>query len=123
MDNDIVGDKEDGMIILFSILVVVYVCNALGDAIDHGKGSGTLYDLWHICKLLFFHVPIVTIVMLWFRCDMWDGVLWSVGVLVVYGVLWEVLYSVFKGLGVWKWDDSIRIPILPFLFRYDRRKS
>ena len=101
-------------IILMTVLFA-YVLNAFADAIDHGKGSANLYELWHILKALSYGILIGII--LWLMKV--PIIIWIL-MLVILWVWWRFFYQLARYYEFWKLDDKIDIPWLRKIWEIKR---
>jgi len=93
------------------IIILSWWLNAVADAIDHGKGNRTLYELWHIVKVSSYALPFVYIVLLC-RFPLW---LIFATIVMLYG--WEPIYKYLRRINFCEWDDRIKIPWLAWLWK------
>ena len=87
------------MILTFTIILTSWLLNAAMDAIDHGKGAGTLGILWHELKWLSYALPFGYIMYLT-RPHL--GAI--VGLVLIAWLLWEALYHYLRYINFHTWD-------------------
>ena len=100
-----------------AIILAAWYLNAVADAIDHGKGARTLYELWHIVKDASYGILFVYIVVK----ERWPW--WMIlGVAVLlYG--WELIYKYLRLINFQEWDDRIQIKWLAWLWKIKREEQ
>ena len=91
------------------IVILSWWLNAVADAIDHGKGSRTLYELWHIVKVLSYFLPFGYIVII----ERWPVWLFAAACVLGYG--WQIIYRYLRKHNIQELDDRIKIPWLAWL--------
>ena len=97
-------------------LLVIILSNSAMDAIDHMKGSETLYELWHILKavcILCYLIPMYILA---------DTTLWNTcGVLLMSWGTWEVSYNIFRHINLKQYDNKVSIPLLRVIWGINRK--
>jgi hypothetical protein len=98
---------------VFVILALSWVLNALMDAIDHGKGDKTLYELWHILKFASYAIPFGYI------CYLNEyRIVWTFYVIVIPALwgIWELTYRAGRFMELRRWDNWVKIPFLRWIW-------
>lgn len=98
----------------FSLQLLFYFCAvvsaSLADAIDHGKGAESLYDLWHLVRDLKW--------IFIFLLGRYLSLRYPFYVYIITGVcgmmLWEALYKFFITHAP-AWDNKFKMPIGRYL--------
>ena len=97
------------------VIILAWILNAMMDAIDHGKGSRTLYELWHILKAVSYGVLMAYIVYL----EQWS--IWLIGGVLILLMNWWLVYEVLRAKHFEQWDDKITIKWLQWIWGINRR--
>ena len=85
--------------ITITVLMSSWLINAAMDAIDHGKGAGTLKGLWHVLKWLSYAIPYGYII--WLTAMPIPIII--VTILCMW-LLWETLYRYLRHIDFHTWD-------------------
>lgn len=96
------------------VILASWYLNAVADAIDHGKGARSLYELWHIVKFTSYAIPFVYI----FAINHTKLVLIIATVILCYG--WELVYLFLRERNFQEWDDRVSIPWLRWIWGIKR---
>lgn len=92
------------------VVVLSWWLNAVADAIDHGKGNKTLYELWHIVKdasyaLLFCYIIV---------SQHWP--LWMIFATAILLLGWYPIYKKLRRVNFCELDDRLKLPWLAWLW-------
>ncbi len=96
------------------IILISWYLNAVIDAIDHGKGARSLYELWHGLKFASYAIPFGYICVI--KNTKWELV--ACILLLSYG--WEIIYRALRKANFQEWDDRISVPWLRWIWRIRR---
>ena len=96
------------------VIVLSWLLNAVADAIDHGKGDRTLYELWHIVKALSYGLPFGYIVIIK------QLSLWMILCTAIAMYSWQPIYEICRDRNLQELDDKIKIPWLAWLWKIKR---
>ncbi len=99
------------------IIIASWWINAAMDAIDHGKGQRTLYELWHILKAASYGLPYIYIVLTQ------QIPLYIVAASAVALYWWELIYAHLRHVNFCEWDDRVKIRWLAWLWNIKRHKD
>lgn len=106
-------------IFLYLILILIsYMLNAASDAIDHLKGSKSLYELWHILKAISYAIPFA-IILYEIKAQWYIWIL----ILILLGIVWENTYKICRKYKLDKFDDKINLPIIRWIFRLGNKND
>ena len=92
------------------IIILSWYLNAVADAIDHGKGARTLYELWHIVKVASYAGPFLYIMII----EHWSW--WQILLVGILLFVWELIYKILRKRNIQELDDRIKIPWLAWLW-------
>lgn len=92
------------------IIILSWWLNAVADAIDHGKGARTLYELWHIIKFFSYALPFGYIAITQ-HLPLW-GIIATL--VLMYG--WEPIYGYLRRVNFCELDDRLKLPWLAWLW-------
>lgn len=96
------------------IILASWYLNAMADAIDHGKGARSLYELWHIVKFTSYTIPYAYLI---YVCQTPIlQIVWTVAL--AYG--WELVYLYLRQRNFQEWDDKVDIPWLRWIWGIKR---
>lgn len=96
------------------IIIVSWYLNAMMDAIDHGKGNKTLYELWHIIKFVSYALPFGYIISTAHIPAIWLAICAAL----MCG--WYPLYHILRAYNFWMYDDFVKIPWLRWIWGVKR---
>lgn len=96
------------------VILVSWYLNAAADAIDHGKGARSLYELWHIIKFTSYLIPYALIIHT-YKTPMLQIV---ATLILAYG--WELVYLYLRQRDFQEWDDRVSIPLLRWIWGIKR---
>jgi hypothetical protein len=96
------------------IIILAWYLNAAADAIDHGKGARSLYELWHIIKAVSYGLLFAYIVYV----EHWPW--WMIVLILIIMQGWEIIYRFLRQRDFQELDDKIKIPWLRWIWGIKR---
>ncbi len=96
------------------VIIFAWMLNAVMDAIDHGKGSRTLYELWHLFKAMSYF-SLISFIFLVCRTPI---LVIIVTLVLMYN--WELVYRFCRKINIQELDDRFRCKYLAWLWGIKR---